>query len=72
MVPASAITAPILSSHPGTSGFRRGLDIALAPEGVFVLEAINLIDILDQALSTPSIMNMFPIGRSARCKGFLS
>jgi len=47
--PASAITATNTFPHiPELQDFVRGLDIALAPEGVFVLEAHYLIDILDQ------------------------
>jgi len=47
--PASAITATNTFPHiPELQDFVHGLDIALAPEGVFVLEAHYLIDILDQ------------------------
>jgi hypothetical protein len=47
--PASAITATNTFPHiPELQDFVRGLDAALAPEGVFVIEAHYLIDILDQ------------------------
>ena len=47
--PASAITATNTFPHiPELQDFIRGLDAALAPDGVFVIEAHYLIDILDQ------------------------
>jgi len=47
--PASAITATNTFPHiPALQDFVRGLDTALAPNGVFVIEAHYLIDILDQ------------------------
>jgi hypothetical protein len=46
---ASAITATNTFPHiPALQDFVRGLDTALAPNGVFVIEAHYLIDILDQ------------------------
>src|SRR5437667_556580 len=46
---ASAITATNTFPHiPELQDFIRGLDAALAPDGVFVIEAHYLIDILDQ------------------------
>src|SRR5438552_1863210 len=47
--PASAITATNTFPHiPELQDFIQGLDAALAPGGVFVIEAHYLIDILDQ------------------------
>lgn len=47
--PASAITATNTFPHiPALQDFVRGLKTALAPDGVFVIEAHYLIDILDQ------------------------
>jgi SAM-dependent methyltransferase len=47
--PASAITATNTFPHiPALQDFVKGLQTALAPDGVFVIEAHYLIDILDQ------------------------
>jgi len=47
--PAAAITATNTFPHiPALQDFVRGLKTALAPDGVFVIEAHYLIDILDQ------------------------
>ncbi len=46
---ASAITATNTFPHiPGLDDFVRGIDTALAPDGVFVIEAHYLLDMLDQ------------------------
>lgn len=46
---ASAITATNTFPHiPNLAGFMRGIDRALAPGGVFVIEAHYLVDLLDQ------------------------
>jgi SAM-dependent methyltransferase len=46
---ASAITATNTFPHiPGLHDFVRGIEIALAPDGVFVIEAHYLVDMLEQ------------------------